>query len=64
VQGQSISREPSRPRDRLPWFWLFVAVAVSVAAALDRYHIINQLKQRERVVIIDPAQTYYVSGIQ
>src|ERR1043166_1273207 len=50
-------------RDRLPWFWFFVAVAVSVAAALDRYHIINQFKQRERVVIIDPAQTYYVSPL-
>ncbi len=48
-------------RDRLPWFWFFVAVAVSVAVALDRYHIINQFKQRERVVIIDPAQTYYVN---
>src|SRR5438132_9535615 len=50
-------------RDRLPWFWFFVAVAVSVAAALDRYHIINQFKQRERVVIIDPAQTYYISPL-
>ena len=50
-------------RDRLPWFWFFVAVAVSVAAALDRYHIINQFKQRERVVIIDPAGTYYLSPL-
>src|SRR5947207_6609931 len=50
-------------RDRLPWFWFCVAVAVSVLAALDRYHIINQFKQRERVVIIDPAQTYYVSPL-
>ena len=50
-------------RDRLPWFWFFVAVVVSVAAALDRYHIINQFKQRERVVIIDPAETYYVSPL-
>jgi hypothetical protein len=50
-------------RDRLPWFWFFVAVAVSVLAALDRYHIIKQFKQRERVVIIDPAQTYYISPL-
>jgi len=50
-------------RDRLPWFWFFVAVAVSGLAALDRYHIINQFKQRERVVIIDPAQTYYISPL-
>lgn len=50
-------------RDRLPWFWFFVAVAVTAVAALDRYHIINQFKQRERVVIIDPAQTYYISPL-
>jgi hypothetical protein len=50
-------------RDRLPWFWFFVAVAVTGLAALDRYHIINQFKQRERVVIIDPAQTYYISPL-
>ncbi len=50
-------------RDRLPWFWFFVAVAVTVLAALDRYHLIGQFKQRERVVIIDPAQTYYLSPL-
>lgn len=50
-------------RDRLPWFWFFVAVAVTVVAALDRYHLISQFKQRERVVIIDPAQTYYISPL-
>ena len=50
-------------RDRLPWFWFLVAVAVTGVGALDRYHIINQFKQRERVVIIDPAQTYYVSPL-
>jgi hypothetical protein len=50
-------------RDRLPWFWFFVAIAVTVLAALDRYHIINQFKQRERVVIIDPSQTYYISPL-
>src|SRR3954464_12643645 len=50
-------------RDRLPWFWFFVAVAVTVLAALDRYHLIAQFKQRERVVIVDPAQTYYISPL-
>jgi hypothetical protein len=50
-------------RDRLPWFWFFVAVVVTVLAALDRYHLISQFKQRERVVIIDPAQTYYISPL-
>ena len=50
-------------RDRLPWFWFFAAVAVTVLAALDRYHLVSQFKQRERVVIIDPAQTYYISPL-
>lgn len=50
-------------RDRLPWFWFFAAVAVTLVAALDRYHLISEFKQRERVVIIDPAQTYYISPL-
>lgn len=50
-------------RDRLPWFWFFVAVAVTVLAMFDRNRIIAQFKQRERIVIIDPAQTYYISPL-
>ena len=50
-------------RDRLPWFWFFVAVAVTVLAAFDRYHLVERFKQRERVVIIDPAQTFYISPL-
>jgi hypothetical protein len=40
---------------RLPWFWFFFTVAVLLLSAMDRYHIVSQFKQRERVVIIDPA---------
>jgi hypothetical protein len=36
---------------------------VLIAAALDRYHLVNAFKQRERVVIIDPAGTFYVSPL-
>lgn len=50
-------------RDRLPWFWFFVAVAVTTLAVFDRYHLVRQFKHRERVVIIDPAQTYYISPL-
>jgi hypothetical protein len=28
---------------------------VLLLSAMDRYHIVSQFKQRERVVIIDPA---------
>jgi len=50
-------------RDRLPWIWFFLAVATLVFAALDRWHLVNSFKQRERVVIIDPANTYYLSPL-
>jgi len=39
-------------RDRLPWFWFFFTVAVLLLSAMDRYHIVSQFKQRERVVIV------------
>lgn len=50
-------------RDRLAWWWFLGAGTVLVAAALDRYHLVNAFKQRERVVIIDPAGTFYVSPL-
>jgi hypothetical protein len=50
-------------RDRLPWFWFAFTVVVLVLSAIDRYHIISEFKQRERVVIIDPAGTYYLSPL-
>src|ERR1700690_2325166 len=50
-------------RDRLPWFWFAFTVAVLLLSAIDRYHIISQFKQREPVVIIDPAGTYYLSPL-
>ncbi|MGA2870892.1 MAG: hypothetical protein ABSF34_17235 [Verrucomicrobiota bacterium] len=50
-------------RDRLPWFWFAFTVVVLLLSAVDRYHIISEFKQRERVVIIDPAGTYYLSPL-
>jgi len=50
-------------RDRLPWFWFAFTVAVLTLSAIDRYHLVSQFKQRERVVIIDPAGTYYLSPL-
>ena len=50
-------------RDRLPWFWFFFTAAVLLLSAIDRYHIVSQFKQRDHVVIIDPAGTYYLSPL-
>jgi hypothetical protein len=64
---------PARPRfnparifvekDRLAWFWFVFAMVVLVAAATDRFFLIQGFKQRERVIVMDPAGTYYVSPI-
>ena len=50
-------------RDRLPWFWFLVAVLVTVLSAWDRQTLVAHFKERERVVIIDPSQTFYVSPL-
>jgi hypothetical protein len=50
-------------RDRLAWFWFIVAALILVAAAVDRTILVQTFKQRERVVIVDPAGTFYVSPL-
>lgn len=60
------SFDPTRlfaQRDRLPWIWFGLAVTIILLSALDRYHLVNTFRQRERVVIIDPANTYYLSPL-
>lgn len=50
-------------KDRLAWFWFGVAMLVLVAAAFDRYYLVQSFKQRERIVVVDPANTFYVSPL-
>lgn len=50
-------------KDRLAWFWFGFATLVLVGAACDRYYLVQSFKQRERVVVIDPANTFYVSPL-
>src|SRR5580700_8847489 len=38
-------------------------MVVLLLSAIDRYHLVSQFKQQERVVIIDPAGTYYISPL-
>jgi hypothetical protein len=38
-------------------------MAVLVAAAVDRFFLVQSFKQRERVIVIDPAGTYYASPL-
>ena len=50
-------------KDRQAWFWFLFAMAIFVLAAVDHQLLVRSFKERERVVVIDPASTYYVSPI-
>ena len=50
-------------KDRLVWFWFGFAMLVLAGAAVDRYFLVQSFKQRERVVVIDPASTFYISPL-
>ena len=50
-------------KERMAWFWFLIAVATIAAAAVDRFYLVQNFKQRERVVILDPAGTYHVSAL-
>lgn len=50
-------------KDRLARFWFLAAVAVLIGAAVERIHLARTLKERERVVIVDPAGTFFVSPL-
>lgn len=64
IRGQST--DPIRifiDKDRLARFWFLAAAAVLVSAAIERIHLVRTLKERERVVIVDPAGTFFVSPL-
>jgi hypothetical protein len=50
-------------KDKLVWFWFGFAMLVLAGEAVDHYVIVQSFKQRERVVVIDPANTFYVSPL-
>jgi hypothetical protein len=60
------STDPTRvfiDKDRLARFWFIVAAIALAAAAVERIHLARTLKERERVVIVDPAGTFFVSPL-
>ena len=50
-------------KDRLAWFWFLFAMGVLVFAAIDRIILVQSFKRAERIVVVDPANTYYVSPV-
>ncbi|HEX8311419.1 MAG TPA: hypothetical protein VF614_08895, partial [Chthoniobacteraceae bacterium] len=60
------SSDPTRvfiDKDRLARFWFLAAAAVLAGSAVERIHLARTLKERERVVIVDPAGTFFVSPL-
>ncbi len=50
-------------KDRLARFWFLAVIAVLAGAAIERIHLARTLKERERVVIVDPVGTFFVSPL-
>ena len=50
-------------KDRLARIWFFIAAAVIVGAAVERIHFTRTMKERERVVIVDPSGTFFVAPL-
>jgi hypothetical protein len=50
-------------KDRLARFWFLAVIVVLVGAAVERIHLARTLKERERVVIVDPVGTFFVSPV-
>jgi hypothetical protein len=69
LHSPPIKRRASDPtrvfidKDRLARFWFLAAATVLVGAAVERIHLARILKERERVVIVDPAGTFFVSPL-
>ncbi len=60
------SADPTRvfiDKDRLARFWFLIAAVVIVGAAVERIQFARTLKERGRVVIVDPAGTFFVSPL-
>lgn len=50
-------------KDRTAFLWFCVAMVACGIAVLSPFWMVSQFKQRERVVIVDPAGTYYLSPL-
>ena len=46
-------------KDRLARFWFLAVITVLVGAAVERIHLARTLKERERVVIVDPGRNVF-----
>ena len=50
-------------KDRIAFLWFLVAALSIAAAVASPLLVVRAMKQRERVVVIDPARNYYISPL-
>lgn len=50
-------------KDRTAFFWFVLAVLAVGVAIAEPFYLIHQFKKRERVVIVDPSGTFFVSPV-
>lgn len=50
-------------RNRLALFWFLIAAVAIFAAIVQPLILVQRFKEREQVIIVDPAGTYYVSPL-
>ncbi len=50
-------------KDRTAFLWFCVAMGACGVAVFTPFWMVSQFRQRERVVIVDPAGTYYLSPL-
>ncbi|MEO8350129.1 MAG: hypothetical protein ABI680_00270 [Chthoniobacteraceae bacterium] len=50
-------------KDRLAFCWFLIAVVAVGCAIFAPLFLVQKLKERERVIVIDPAHTYYISPL-
>lgn len=50
-------------KDRTAFLWFCVAMGACGIAIITPFWMVSQFRQRERVVIVDPAGTYYLSPL-
>lgn len=50
-------------KDRLTFFWFLVAMIAVACAVAEPFYLIRKFKERERVLMVDSAGTYYISPL-
>lgn len=66
IRAQRRDTQPTRifvDKDRTAFLWFVIAVLAVGVAIAEPFYLIERFKKRERVVIVDPSGTFFVSPV-